>query len=425
MPEKYAWEDGSGLGATPAEVEASCEQHMVYLLSKHGPAFVPQTMTVKTQASKGRAVSAMQKAIRRGNVSIAVMCAHAMHGYDEKYVWRRLCTIAIEDIGIGDIRTLAAMLWVSNKSQWKKNNSASDLHVLDAVVRALCEAPKDRNACDLLVWADLAPELQEYRDWAVDKADAQAFSELKSIVFDSSENLAHRMIAMWAWCGTKKFPGARFRESIFGLGIKGPVDHLLDYPEVVPPAIPLIMRWAASKQYEGMPMAFFFIWEQAYESEQPPGPGLGDDLTIDVPAGLIGHLPPEAYDMHNSDGRAAIKYMAKANEPIRSFLSEFIDVEGDQSKVVDALGTLIFRYEGHQVFPRLEYDGSADLVEIAEFAHLQGNHIPGQLADWGMKLIEANYDFLNAVRRRIAYGKGPDGHHTETLPDAIQIPFGQ
>ena len=54
--------------------------------------------------------SALQKAIRRGSVGIAVGTALEVLDLNASYLWRRLCVVALEDIGFGDPLTCARRL---------------------------------------------------------------------------------------------------------------------------------------------------------------------------------------------------------------------------------------------------------------------------------------------------------------------------
>ena len=49
------------------------------------------------------ASSALQKAIRRGDVALAQRAAFALHREDRSGIWRRLIAIAFEDVGPADL----------------------------------------------------------------------------------------------------------------------------------------------------------------------------------------------------------------------------------------------------------------------------------------------------------------------------------
>lgn len=393
------WLSGAELGQTQGDIEKSIETWLIAQIEEYAEKFVEPETYLKNANNKWRAASAMQKAIRQGNADLAVRMVYALWGLDPKYVWRRLCTVAIEDIGIGDVRLTAAMMWVSGKEKWRISHGGDAL-VLTLIVKLLAEAPKDRHACDLLVWADLAPELAERRHDFSEMAVNGEFYELASFLLDESNLLAERMIAAWCLTGTKAMPGARFAE-FSGMGLKALSELVTNEIPNLPEVIPMTMRWAANKQYEGMPMAYPLVYQLARKSLEGKEIVTSGDELIGLP--MIGNYPSSAFDMHNQEGKRAISYFVKCCHPIHDFLTKFMDVDdpANKPKITEAIGTLIFRVEGHQVFPRLQYDGMTDLLELAEFAHLQGNFIPGKYAEWGMALVKANMPVLHHARCRI------------------------
>jgi hypothetical protein len=420
------WRTGEECGSTVDEVNLYLETWLLNAIKEYD--FISTEVVLKNPNNKWRAVSALQKAIRRGNTFVATRMAEGLHQLDPDYVWRRLCTIAIEDIGVANVNLVAAVMWVAGKKVWRKNNGG-DLKILSMLVWLLTVSIKDRHSCDLLVWADLAPELQEQRDEFMEMAAAEQWDTLVKMFCDPDENLAIRMIAAWAIAGTKAFPGARFPEKIQGAGIKGLVELVIGQFKV-PVVIPLTMRWAASKQYEGMPMAYPLIYEMVSKHHLvllTSGMTVnhdvkteGDDLT-QLP--MIGNYPSEAIDMHCQEGKRAISYFMKACEPMRDFVNSFIhpDDQEYKKKVIDAVGTLIFRVEGHQVHPRLQYEGQKELLELAEYAHLRGNGIPGDVCDYGMALLRANMDVLHHARCKIL-DVFPPGEVPKT-PKSVSIPL--
>ena len=53
------------------------------------------------------ASSLLQKAIRRGETALAQQAAAKLHGQRGNGIWRRLMTIAVEDIGIADVQLIS------------------------------------------------------------------------------------------------------------------------------------------------------------------------------------------------------------------------------------------------------------------------------------------------------------------------------
>ena len=97
-------------------------------------------------------ISALQKSIRKGKERAACEFAYEMYISSPQLLekmWRRLLTISVEDIGMGD--PMAAVL-VNNLYQMSKNFEYADgdqpMYFIHAI-RYLCESTKDRSS-DLL-----------------------------------------------------------------------------------------------------------------------------------------------------------------------------------------------------------------------------------------------------------------------------------
>ncbi|MGL4677261.1 MAG: hypothetical protein ACRCWI_06305 [Brevinema sp.] len=97
-------------------------------------------------------ISALQKSIRRGMEKEACQFAYEMYITSpqmEEKLWRRLLTISVEDIGMGDPR---ASILVQSLNEIRKNFTYSDgdrpLYFIHAI-RYLCASEKDRSS-DLL-----------------------------------------------------------------------------------------------------------------------------------------------------------------------------------------------------------------------------------------------------------------------------------
>lgn len=88
--------------------------------------------------------SAMQKAIRRGDLSTARRAAHQLHALDRQRLWRRLAVIALEDIGIASIETVADMIAISTLPA-SRRLFGGDIPALDIALARACAAAKDRT----------------------------------------------------------------------------------------------------------------------------------------------------------------------------------------------------------------------------------------------------------------------------------------
>lgn len=97
-------------------------------------------------------ISALQKSIRRGLTEEACQFAYEMYITSpqmEEKLWRRLITISVEDIGMGDP---SAAILINNLNQMRKSFNYGDgdrpLYFIHAI-RYLCNCEKDRSS-DLL-----------------------------------------------------------------------------------------------------------------------------------------------------------------------------------------------------------------------------------------------------------------------------------
>lgn len=132
-------------------------------------------ITTRNGFAGDEVISALQKSIRRGLEEQAVMFAYEMYisspEFEEK-MWKRLLTISVEDIGMGD--PLASV--VVNSLYDIRNKFAYDdvdrpLYFVHAI-RYLCQSEKDRSS-DLLknicIKSYAMGRLPEIPDYALDK----------------------------------------------------------------------------------------------------------------------------------------------------------------------------------------------------------------------------------------------------------------
>ena len=96
--------------------------------------------------------SALQKAIRRGHVGLARRAAVALGLFGNRYLWRALVVIAIEDVGIADGELVGAVLAAASSASWRR--SMGDSRVASHLVRRMALAPHCQAACDLAMRCD-------------------------------------------------------------------------------------------------------------------------------------------------------------------------------------------------------------------------------------------------------------------------------
>lgn len=109
-------------------------------------------ITTRNGYAADEVISALQKSIRRGLEEQACMFAYELYISSpqlEEKMWRRLLTISVEDIGMGN--PMAAMV-VNHLNQMRQNFEYSDndrtIYFIHAI-RYMCASEKDRSS-DLL-----------------------------------------------------------------------------------------------------------------------------------------------------------------------------------------------------------------------------------------------------------------------------------
>ena len=132
-------------------------------------------ITTRNGYAADEVISALQKSIRRGLEEQACKFAYELYISSpqlEAKMWRRLLTISVEDIGMGN--PMAAVV-VNNLCQMKDNFEYSDndrtIYFIHAI-RYMCQSEKDRSS-DLLknicIKGFAMGDLPEIPDYAYDK----------------------------------------------------------------------------------------------------------------------------------------------------------------------------------------------------------------------------------------------------------------
>jgi hypothetical protein len=387
---------------TFAEIGTNIGERMSVALGVGGQMFKPNNFEIKSKNRKWRVSSAMQKAIRRGDVETAQIMAEGLYSFDPEYCWRRLPIIVVEDIGVANPILVAGVLWCSGKKQWMIKAAGSELAALHTIVEMMCRSVKDRSVCDLLVWVDEEPDWQERR---AGMSSTQYVGVSVSTFCDTGVFLADRMLAGWEIAGTVKCPGGHVPE-----GLVGDFNEVLNAAHHLglPPICHFIMKTAINKLGDAMPVAYPLIWEMVadtiYDKINPFEPKKltwkADDL-IQLPK--IGYYPSEAFDWHCFEGKKAMRMFIKNCPPIAKFCRDDcgLDLEGDPKELIRPIGSLLFWVEGAQLDRRLEFEGSKDLQDLAELACNRSYLVPGHMNDWAMQLMRSNMDVMHWARMKV------------------------
>lgn len=134
-----------------------------------------QRTTTEHGFAADEVISALQKSIRRGLVENALLLGWEMYLTSpemEEMLWSRLCVIAVEDVGYGNVN--APVLTETLLQQHKRYARPQHDRFLFAAhaIRVLAGGQKDRTTDDMVNWAKhsvaLRERLPEIPDFALD-----------------------------------------------------------------------------------------------------------------------------------------------------------------------------------------------------------------------------------------------------------------
>ena len=326
------------------------------------------------------ASSALQKAIRRGDVLTAQRALRTLCRHDPRSAWRRLLVIACEDVGIG---ALDAVIVTTSRCTNPKacRGAGGDEAAALATAQMLAEAPKDRSADMLCAAADHDPALKAMR------ASCRFVPVARRLEFvaDPTLSLPERAFAAWHSSGLDPRGERRLGPGDLGALLRTYAD--LGIPERLLEAVAV----ATKKIREPLALFLPLLWlaaeggETALVDASPP------------PSGLIDGVPLYALDKHTRLGRQAIGRFAKQNAEIAQFLAE----HGCGSGSDGALRMAVFYADGALTRPTLQWRCSAELSAVGVAADFHSVHVAADVGAALVRLVTAQLGDLDAIRCRM------------------------
>lgn len=316
--------------------------------------------------------SAMQKAIRRGEIDRAVMAAYSLWHQDKPRFWRRLHVTALEDCGVANTKLLCQVLAATSAMTWRKR--VGDLKTAIWLTIQLCQSDKIRIAEQAYTQAERASNYQGHRLRLPGESDEC----LSGIVADLQGDLVERTMALWLLAGTKRFGSDYMPQRLGSLAHAVSAVEALDTPhDLTKACISVISRspWPLS-------LITPLCWQAVQAQPKPlyvwldPIPVVDDYKT----------MPLYACDMFTRIGKAVIRDFQKAVRPLRQFSTEQI-------------GLGVFYVEGGRLDKVLTSEWLEDFRQSAELADIEGTGIilPEYL---GFKeMVAENMPTLNSIRR--------------------------
>jgi hypothetical protein len=316
--------------------------------------------------------SAFQKAIRRGETERAIRMGGYLYGVDPTYAWQSLAVIAIEDVGFGDLDTVAYSTLTTLKSL--RDQLHAEL-LFGAMIERLCAADKSRSCCELSLGAEIA-EKATFAEFQTMPDDL-----LMETMLDNDPKVGYVAASV-------------LRKRLRKQG-----------PEVLQPVLEMIrdnlttdrMRRAAMCSFErtvdGMNLALFpiLLW-----MERGAGKGVMPyvEQALWPPEEEIMSVSTAAYDMHTLQGKKAIKAFWST---MKKDYPEFETIPGD--KVVRAIGSLVFICEGGMLDRRIVNANLWGLKQYQDMNFAIGWGCPAETREILLKIVWENIPLLNEKRK--------------------------
>ena len=147
-----------------------------------------------------QAMSLLQKAVRRGRTDFALKAAATLLLASPDRLWRRLGTIAFEDIGVADLDTLG-LVTVALGGKRVRAKLGGEWPIASLLVEIMAASPKCRAADDLLFLVERHPDLAEARS----RQAELSIHQVRNVALDLVP-LPERALALWYVLGTDRCP---------------------------------------------------------------------------------------------------------------------------------------------------------------------------------------------------------------------------
>lgn len=334
--------------------------------------------------NRWRTVSCMQKAIRHGDVDMAMNAASAAFGMDASYLFRRLGVTAVEDVGLGCLKGCLMTMAVLGAKAWRQKVGSRKIAVY--LAKMLSEAPKDRLCCELVVMVEFDPTLKQY---AYEHASLSR-EELQKIAEDDDEVVQYRMSAVRLLAGTKRFSSQYFPKMN-----DRPFDDFLK--AMICAEKPMLFYYLAergcSRMNESMSLSWYLAAKIAESAKDV------EVKSYKLPEVVkIGSLTSAGYDMHTREGKIALNKFLKECPEVRKF-AEDNEVVGEKRDCLIGFG--VFLAEGAAFDKSLSYSAGNAILERAHEMELSYCGLPVEQHAPFLKSLLDNGALLNECRRKV------------------------
>jgi MgsA AAA+ ATPase C terminal len=290
-------------------------------------------------ASPWVAMSAMQKAIRRGREDLALSAAATLLRDAPDKLWRRIGCIAFEDVGLASLEAVG-LATVALAGKRHRAALGGECAVASCVVAELSKAPKCRAADDLLMASELHPAYAEAR------AELPYLTTCDLMTVVTGQGSVHeRALALWYALGTDRdrsslAPRRGDPQAVFEQLCEAGWPHTIveiareGFRRTRTVLCPLIALLACEPR-------------QIAQTED-------DDLPAED---VIGDVPGWALDIYTREGRTAFARLLETDAPAARWIRRNVR----QARRVSFLGHIVFRVEGGLVADRMRWPLAEEL----------------------------------------------------------------
>ena len=328
-------------------------------------------------ADRYLAMSALQKAIRRGNEPVALRAALSLLRGNARGFWRRLGIIAFEDIGVANI-DLIGWVTVAMGDNRLRRQLGGDWRVAAFLVSELCGTRKDR-AIDNLLLLLLCVEGSSSRGLEILGLPFQA--RIASAI-NCTNGLEAQGLAAWSTIGTR-----RLRLTDLPQTEGCPQSYFDALREAgYPGAAVEIARLGYKRLADPMSPLFPLVYRVATGAEHPAS---DDPLTAEI---MIGGIPSCAIDKHTRPGNAAFRQYLARSARMRDFIAQSREPGQTDKRII---GMLAFRAEGVLEVNRIRWEEGQRLRGAAEIVGI--GITPDTVPD-GLTIFRDEIDLINQCR---------------------------
>ena len=339
------------------------------------------TPPIPLAADRYIALSALQKAIRRGEEELALRAAMNLMIGGPHAIWRRLGIIAFEDIGVANIDAVGWVTVVIGKPDVRQR-LGGEWKVADFLIRTLCRSAKCRATDDLVHLIERDPALAEMRD----ELPGPSLRDRIRAATSCTGGIEAQGLATWFAIGTDKI--ASFALTPVSGCPENTFDALRDADY---PGSAVEIGRMGLKRTACIIAAMFPLLYQARGAEEHSTHD--DPFPADT---MIGPVPSWVFDMHTRGGLAAFGRYRRRSERMKAFLAEHADPSANLNRLV---GGLVFHIESGLVTKRLVWGEGTRLRHAADMTQ---PGLPPEVVPEAFSILRDEIGLLNRCRAETA-----------------------